>query len=147
MDRGIINAITNTYHKFADYAVIKVIVAILYSIYVFAFDHTQASGLLALLILIIVDFVTAISAAYKNHTPIKSAKVFTTAVKILIYYTLIACGHLVEKAVPLFGFMDETILAFLAVTEMISVLENCGKMGYAIPKKLLRQLEEFRDDK
>lgn len=146
MDRGIINAITNTYHKFGDYALIKIIATIVYSIYVFAFDHTQASGLLALLILIVIDFISAIANAYKNHTPIRSAKVFTTAVKILIYYTLIACGHLVEKAVPLLRITDETILAFLAVTELISILENFGKMGYAIPKKLLRQLEEFRDD-
>lgn len=147
MDRGIISAIVNTYHKFGDYVLIKIVATIIYSIYVFSFDHTQASGLLALLILIVIDFVSAISNAYKNNTPIRSAKVFTTAVKILIYYTLIACGHLVEKAVPLFSVTDETILAFLAVTELISILENFGKMGYAIPKKLLRQLEEFRDNK
>jgi len=147
MDRGLIQACTNTINKFTDYASFKIIMTILYTTFSFLFDATQHAGLIALLLLIIADFITAVSAAYKNHVPIKSGKVFITAVKVLIYFTLIACAHLVEKAVPLFSILDETILAFLAVTELISILENAGKMGYAIPKKLLRQLEEFRDDK
>jgi len=109
MDRGLIQACTNTINKFTDYASFKIIMTILYTTFSFLFDATQHAGLIALLLLIIADFTTAVSAAYKNHVPIKSGKVFITAVKVLIYFTLIACAHLVEKAVPLFSILDETV--------------------------------------
>jgi phage-related holin len=148
MDRGVIEACTNIWSKFTEFPLLKTLLAFTYAIISFSFGEANQSGLLALFLLILIDFVTAISAAYTRNIPIRSSKIFITAVKMLIYFTLIACGIYVGKAAPLLSsFVDETILSFLALTEIVSILENAGKMGYAIPKKLLKQLENIRDEK
>ncbi len=148
MDRGITMALSNTWEKLTHYPFIKTLGAILYTVGTFAFDSLQQQGLLALLILIIVDFLTALANAYHKKIEIQSRKVFVTAVKIIIYFGLIAAGNMTEYAIPvLSGIIDETLLAFLALTELISILENIGKLGFAVPKKLLNKLEELKDEK
>ena len=39
------------------------------------------------------------------------------------------------------------MVAFVGITEFISILENIGRLGYQTPKKLLNQLKEYRDNK
>jgi len=110
----------------------------------FGFD-TQ--GILqALLILVIMDFVTGIASAYYKHEPINSGVAVRTAVKITVYGLLVAAGHLTEEITPGNTFIEEAVTTFLALTELISIIENIGKMGFAIPKKLLNQLHKFRDE-
>lgn len=124
----------------------KCVASFLYVLYSFSFDPAQGKGYVALLALVIIDFVTGVAGAKKSGEEIKSAKIARTAVKILTYFMFLAAAHYVELAVPIgTAFVDETILAFLAVTELISVFENIGRMGYAVPKKLLNKLEQFRD--
>jgi toxin secretion/phage lysis holin len=148
MDRGITETMVDIWSKFIHFPVIKIIGAVLYTTLSYMFDLKQSPGLLALIILIIFDFITAIANAYKNKIEIKSAKIFTTAVKFVVYFGLVATGHLLEHTLSdNLGFMDETILGFLALTETISILENAGKLGFAIPQKLLNKLEELRDEK
>ncbi len=61
---------------------------------------------------------------------------------------LITTARLSEYSLPdVIGYLDETIIAFLCLTELISVLENTGKMGYAIPAQLLNKLKSWRDEK
>lgn len=127
-------------------AAAKCVASFFYVLYTFSFDPAQEKGHIALLCLIIVDFITGVAGAKKSGEEIKSAKISRTVVKILTYFLFIAAAHYVELAVPVgTSFLDETVLAFLAVTELISVFENIGRMGYAVPKKLLNKLEKFRD--
>ena len=148
MDRGLLDTVTNIWQSLSRYAGIKAVLAIFYTIFAFFFDTAQEAGLLALLILIIFDFITAIANAYHKKIEIQSRKVFITAGKIAIYFGLIASGNLAEHAVPILSsIIDETILAFLTLTELVSIIENVGKLGFAIPKKLLNKLEDLRDSK
>jgi len=126
---------------------IKCMGALLYVPYVFLFDSEQHVGLTALLILIIFDMITGIASARYTGEIIKSSKILRTVLKICFYYLFISAGHLTENVVGLNLYLDETILAVLALTELISIMENIGKMGYAIPMKLLNKLHELRDDK
>ena len=125
----------------------KSAVSTLYAIYTFFFGITLVAASKALLALIIIDFVTAVFAVKKTGQEISSAKIFRTPLKILIYFMLVSAAHLMETVSPILGFLDETMLGFLALTELISILENTGKMGYAVPQKLLNKLHELRDDK
>lgn len=128
-----------------DYFSVKFVLGTLYLIYSFAFDisHTKALG--AVLLLVIFDFITGIAAAKISGEEIKSAKVLRSAVKTFVYLLLISGSHMFEIATQYILFADDMVLAFLAVTELISLIENAGKMGFAVPNKLLNKLKEYRD--
>ena len=89
------------------------------------------------------DFFSAILAAYKKGKPIRSSKVFNTAMKIAVYFSLVSAGFIAEKAIPI-GIIDDILIGFLVVTELISILENAGQAGYAIPTGLLNTLKDFK---
>ena len=102
---------------------------------------------MAIMVLIIADFVTGYASAKFTKQEITSAKIFHSAIKIIIYFTFIASATMTETAVPTVGaFCDETVIAFLAFTELISITENIGKLGFAVPKKWLNKLQELRDN-
>lgn len=127
---------------------VKCLFAYMYMTYSFLFGIHQQEAQMAILILIICDFATGIWAAKIAGDEIKSAKIFRTATKIVVYFLFIAVIHTSGKAYPIIqGISDQTIVAFLALTEVISIIENIGKMGFAIPKKMLNKLEELRDNK
>lgn len=109
----------------------------------FFFDALQQEALLALLILILMDFFSALLAAYKTDQPIRSSHIFHTALKIGVYFSLVSAGFIAEKAVPI-AVIDEVLIGFLVVTELISILENAGRAGYAIPLGLLNTLKDFK---
>jgi toxin secretion/phage lysis holin len=93
------------------------------------------------------DCLTAIWAAYKSGETIKSAKIFRTPVKIVIYFGLIYFARITEYGLPeLLTILDETVIAFCVVTELISIMENVNKMGYPVPTKLLSKLINVRDN-
>lgn len=130
-----------------DYWYMKCFVCFFVILEGFFFGDLEKRILFALLTLIIFDFVTGILASKMQGIEIKSAKVFRSAVKVIIYFTMVASANLLEITTPLFeGFTDEIVVAFLAVTELISIFENIGNMGFVVPKKLLNKLHTFRDE-
>lgn len=100
----------------------------------------------ALVSLILIDFTTGVAAAYKNKIEVTSRRAVKSAFKVAMYGLLVAAGHLTDVAVLNANVFDRAVVAFLAVTELISIIENVGKMGYAIPKKLLGKLQNLRDE-
>lgn len=114
----------------------------------FFVDGVLAKSMLAIFFLIIFDWVTGILAAKHTGITIKSSKIVRTPIKIAIYFMLITAARIAEFSLPeVIRYLDEAVIAFLALTELISVIENTGKLGYAIPKKLLNQLKSWRDEK
>lgn len=109
----------------------------------FFFDALHRDALLALLVLIIMDFFSAILAAYKTGEPIRSSRVFHTALKITVYFSLVSAGYIAERGIPI-GVIDEILLGFLVVTELISILENVSRAGYSTPSGLLNTLKDFK---
>lgn len=110
----------------------------------FGFDSQQA--LKGLLVLIVIDFVTGILSAQKKGEVIKSRTAVRSAFKVVVYAMLVSAGHITEQITPIATYIEEAVITFLALTELISVIENVGKMGYAIPKKLLTRLQRLRDE-
>jgi len=114
----------------------------------FLFDQAMYQAMLSLLILIVFDYITAMYVVVKTKKPITSKQTFRTPYKIVIYFVLIAAGNLAENSLPtILDFIDETITAFLVLTELISVIENAGKLGYPVPKRLLNKLHELQAEK
>lgn len=100
----------------------------------------------ALLILVVFDFITGIASAYIAGESIRSKVAVRSALKLAVYGLLVSAGHLTEQVTPIATFIEESVTTFLALTELISIIENAGKMGFAVPKKLLNQLHKFRED-
>lgn len=137
------------FEKIFSHAIWKICVGVGIWALSFLFDKLLADAMIAIFVLCIFDFLTAIMAVRKEPTGIiKSAKIWRTAAKLGVYFMLISAGRISEIATSnVIPILDETIIGFLAVTELISILENVAKMGYAIPKKLLHKLSAYRDEK
>lgn len=112
----------------------------------FLFGYENDKVLLALFLLVAFDFITGIVAAHMAGERIRSRIAVRSAFKVAIYGLLVSSGHLTEQITPGTTFIEEAITTFLALTELISILENAGKMGYAVPQKLLNQLQNWRND-
>ena len=95
--------------------------------YIFGPENHQKMLMLA--IIIVIDLITAIFAEYKTKNPIQSRKMLKTATKFAVYYLMIAGAHMTEKILPGSTFIDNAVICFLAITELISILENIGRAG------------------
>lgn len=138
------NYMTHLFTRLIEGAQLKSLMAMLIAIAGFLFDPTHHIALMALFILIMADFTFGIAAARKTGEAVKCAKLRRSAIKIVVYYALIACAHLTEYALPAYmGFLDESVLGFLAATELLSILENTGKLGYVVPKNLVKLLGDY----
>lgn len=90
------------------------------------------SVMLALLFLVVSDFITGIWASIVTSTPLTSRKLARTIVKTLVYLTTICVVHVANKyllsagdfALPL----DTLIVSFIALTEVKSIFENLHKI-------------------
>jgi toxin secretion/phage lysis holin len=121
---------------------IKFVFAGAYVALSFVFDLGQGGALLALFLLVLIDFATGISAAKFLGEPIRSSKIKHTAIKMTAYFVVIAGAHLAEHGLTKYlAIIDETVLAFFLLTELISLLENMGRLGVQTPQKLLNQLK------
>lgn len=111
----------------------------------FMVGSDNKASMAALLVLIFIDLITAIGARFKIGEAIESRKILKTATKVVVYGLMVSGAHLTENIVPAATFIDTAAISFLAITELVSIIENAGKMGYAIPQKLLNKLVELRD--
>lgn len=98
-----------------------------------------------LLMLMSFDFVSAIMAKHRIGEPIESRKALKTVTKLVVYSMLVAATHLTEQAVPGNFFLEDMAIAFLAITEFISITENFAKMGYTMPQKLINRLRKVQN--
>lgn len=137
--------------RVCEHYILKILIATGFVGFHFLFDDALEVEMIALFFLILADFLFAIAHAYKDpDNYIQSRKIIRTAYKFILYFGLVATAHITELALPdlfILEGIDETIIAFLAVTEMISILEHASNFGFDIPKKLLGRLKVFRDSK
>lgn len=138
--------VNNIFRGTAEFFGIKLIPAILIPVFGAFFGFDNLIILRALLFLIAFDFVTGVVSAHKNGEPIKSKGIVRTAFKVAVYGILVSSGYLTEQVTPGTWHIQDAVIVFLALTELISIIENVGRMGYAIPKKLLMRLQNLRDE-
>lgn len=108
------------------------------------FDPSKGTEMTAVFILIVIDFLTGVGAAKYADEQIRSAKIFRSGVKLLTYFGMISAGYLLETSIGYNAGADEILIAFLAATEFISIMENMGKLGFKTPKKLLNVVEDIQ---
>lgn len=124
----------------------KALVSLVVISFQFLFDPLQYQVMISIIVLLVIDFLTGVYASYRAGEPLVSYKIFRSALKTAAYFLLISAGYVSERAIGI-HFIDETIMAFLAATELKSIIENISKAGFAVPQNLLKKLQDIKDNK
>lgn len=90
----------------------------------------------ALIAFVVLDYVTGVLLAVHDRK-VSSQIGFKGICKKAIIFILVALGHVIDKYVIGGGSSLKTMLImFYLSNEGISIIENAGKMGVPLPKKL-----------
>ncbi len=141
-----VTTVQNTVAQVCQITVAKCVATISFIIANIAFGRIDVAVLIGVGVLTVFDMITAIAREYKLVNPITSKKAIKTPLKMVVYGIMISAGYVTESVIGLHSInlpIAETIAGFIAVTELISILENVGRMGYVIPAKLLNTLEQY----
>jgi toxin secretion/phage lysis holin len=110
-----------------------------------AFMMGEWSQLLTLFLFIVVlDYVSGLGASIVEGKGLSSAVGYKGLIKKFAVILIIALAHQIDKALGMEMIMSGAIYFFLA-NELISVIENYGRMGLPLPpqiKKVIQILKE-----
>lgn len=138
-----IDKISNTTHYFyqaCNNVFLKCVGVIAGILIDFHFGDISPILLSALFMLIIFDFVTGVWSSKQTGEKIKSSKIFRTAWKFVLYFMAVSAGYFSELVIGADLFIAKTIMIFLSLTELYSVLENIDRGGYPMPTHLLKRI-------
>lgn len=101
----------------------------------------------ALLLFMLIDYLTGILAAYENPAmKLDSRRGFHGICKKILILLLVATAHELEKATGIPSVQSLVIWFFLG-NEGLSIVENAAKAGIPIPAKLRDTLEQLTKEK
>lgn len=101
----------------------------------------------ALLIAMVIDYLTGVLAAYINpHLALNSQKGFTGILKKMMILLLVALAHELDHAIGQ-QVIQTVVVWFFLGNEGLSIVENAGKAGLPIPNKLRNTLEQLASEK
>ncbi|MGX9706945.1 toxin secretion/phage lysis holin [Laceyella tengchongensis] len=105
-----------------------------------------SNSLKALLIFVVIDYVSGFFAACKEGKLSSQVGMMGITKKVMVF-ALIAVAHLIDTSLGnQHLFLDGTVLFYL-VNEVLSILENAGRMGLPIPPQLQKGIEILRKRK
>lgn len=139
MNLGNLYYIKHMAAQMASFFPVKIALSLLVGFIIYAIGDDNCAAAEALLFLIVADFSLAWISAYYRGEAIQSAKALRTGIKMVVYFLLVSSAHVAKNPTHL-PFLDDTVIAFLALTELISVLEHGSELGFSVPKRLLNQL-------
>jgi len=109
-------------------------------IYIFGGWHDLFGIFIALWFL---DVVTGLVASGKEGK-ISSYKGLIGIGKKIIIFCLISLGHFADVILGTGDVIRNASLMWFVVNEMVSIVENCGRAGMAIPPKLQQAIDILR---
>lgn len=130
---------SHTFVKVSELPVVKLMLSIFTVAISFIFNG-ELHALYSIVILISLDTVTGFLNGWKEND-IDSRVFYRVAIKFLIYIIMMVSGRLADKVMPK-PFLSPMLDTFLVVTELISILENCGKLGVPVPKFIMDKLKK-----
>ncbi len=103
--------------------------------------------LYALIVFVTIDYLTGVMAAIIEKK-LSSEIGFRGIFKKVLIFCLVAVGHIIDsKIIGNGGVIRTAVIFFYLSNEGISILENAGRIGLPIPKKLRDVLEQLREDR
>jgi len=99
----------------------------------------------ALFILIIVDLITGIFKSLKSQCKITSRRLLETVKKTILYALFLIATNQCVRISSVFNWVHIFTASFLAITELLSIIENLAAAGIIIPKWVLDRLHRYLD--
>lgn len=96
-------------------------------------------------ILLIIDYITGILKAIYNKK-LNSTIGVKGIVKKVVYICIVALATQIDLILGSTGAIRTIILYFFIANEGLSIIENAGKMGIKLPKKLTDVLEQLKKE-
>lgn len=98
--------------------------------------------LTALLTLIVLDYVSGVTAAFLNRQ-LSSRVGFSGLLKKVLILLLAALGALLDDLLGAGGVLRSMVFGFYAANEGLSLVENAARCGIKVPAKLLAALRQL----
>lgn len=103
--------------------------------------------LIALLAVMCLDVVTGLIVGGAEHR-LNSEVCFRGLAKKMLILVMVALGHVLDAYI--FGGAStacrSAVIGFYAANEGLSIIENAGKLGMPLPKRLRQMLEQLRSE-
>ncbi|MED4971364.1 phage holin family protein [Parageobacillus toebii] len=93
-----------------------------------------------LLAFAIIDYVTGFLASAVEGK-LSSRVGFRGIMKKLMIFVMVAVGHLVDIAIGTNHMFRDATIFFYCANELVSILENAGRIGVPVPEKLQSAIE------
>lgn len=101
-----------------------------------------------LLIFMVIDYVTGLSAAYiMSNVYLDSRKGFKGIIKKIVILCLVILAHQMDILMGQDALVRNVVLLFFIANEGLSILENASNCGLPIPQKLKNTLAQFTEAK
>lgn len=98
----------------------------------------------ALLLFVVVDYVSGIAAGVVEGSLSSKVGYKGIAKKVLIF-AMVAIGHTVDQILGGGHLFRDAIIFFYLANELISILENAGRVGVPIPPIIQRAVQLLRE--
>lgn len=97
-----------------------------------------------LLTFVIIDYASGVAAAGKEGTLSSSIGRWGIAKKVMIF-GIVAVAHLVDTALGDSHMFRDTAIFFYIANELLSLIENAGRLGAPIPPLLTKAVQTLKD--
>ena len=113
----------------------------------FSYACGWAGVLEALVMAMVIDYVSGVLAAYINPTmALNSQKGFRGICKKVMILLMVSLAHFVDQATGQI-IIHSVVVWFFLGNEGLSIIENAAKAGVPVPAKLRDTLEQLSSDK
>lgn len=96
-----------------------------------------------LIIMIVIDYITGVSAAICRRELCSEAG-FNGILKKAAILCIVACSHLLGKAMGV-SEIRSAVIGFYIANEGISIVENSADLGVPMPRKFIAILNKFKE--
>lgn len=106
---------------------------------------------ISLALIVFLDTLLGIVVALKLHR-FSSVDFWPVVPKSLTYVVILFSTHIATtykvngEANAILSWLDSVVYAGIMVREMISIVENSGKLGFVFPAWILKRLKDFDED-
>lgn len=117
--------------------------------FILAIFGNWTEAMTALLVLMIIDYLTGLLAAGTGHSKktesggLQSKVGLMGLAKKAFVILLVVAMHFVDSALGIDYFRDVAVIGFIA-NEVLSIVENAGLMGIGLPKGVTKAIDVLR---
>lgn len=108
------------------------------------FTFGKINGLfIAFVTMVVLDYITGVVAAIINKN-LNSEISVKGLLRKFLFFIIVATANIIDDYIlGQTGLLRSSMLILFIANDGISILENCGKCGIPIPKKLMSVLEQL----